>query len=421
MMNAASNMADAALGKKETSTPTQPLVDETRKMHALCWHGKKDVQYLEKPVPRITDPKDIVLKITATTICGSDLHLYSGNMLNMKDGDILGHEFMGIIDEVGAEVKNLKKGQRVVVAFDIACGNCDYCKRQEYTGCDTTNPSRLMESMYGHRTAALYGYSHMTGGVPGGQAEYVRVPFADVNCLPIPDDVPDEKVLYLSDVVPTAYHAAVMGEVREGCSVAIWGLGPIGLMTARWCQILKAKRIIGIDWVPERLALAKNHLGIETINFKEQDVCKTLEQMVPGGVDVGIEAAGFEYATTMRHKIERAVGLETDTSDILTEIITSTRKFGVVSIIGVYSGTTNHFPIGAMMEKGLTMRGGQSPTQKYWKMCLDKIKSGELDPTFIISHKATLAAGPQLYEKFYNRTDGVIKVFLRPPGHSPAH
>jgi len=333
---------------------------------------------------------------------------------------VLGHEFMGIVDDVGSEVKHLKKGQRVVVAFDIACGTCDYCKREEYTGCDTTNPSKLMESMYGHRTAALYGYSHLTGGVPGGQAEYVRVPFADVNCLPVPDDLPDEKVLYLSDVVPTAYYATEMGEVKEGTTVAIWGLGPIGLMAARWCQIRGARRIIGIDCVPERLAVAKNRLKIETINFKEQNVCKTLEQMVPGGVDCGIEAAGFEYATTMRHKVEIAVGLETDTSDILTEIITSVRKFGVVSIIGVYSGTTNHFPIGAMMEKGLTMRGGQSPTQKYWKMCLDKIKSGELDPTFILSHKANLEAGPQLYEQFYNHTNGVIKVFLRPPGISPA-
>jgi len=309
----------------------------------------------------------------------------------------------------------------VVVAFDIACGTCDYCKREEYTGCDTSNPSKLMESMYGHRTAALYGYSHLTGGVPGGQSEYVRVPFADVNCLPVPDDVSDEKALYLSDVVPTAYYATEMGEVSEGSTVAIWGLGPIGLMAARWCQIRKAGRIIGIDCVPERLALAKNRLGIETINFKEQDVLKTLDKMVPGGVDVGIEAAGFEYSTTIRHKIERAVGLETDTADILTEIITAVRKFGRVSIIGVYSGTCNHFPIGAMMEKGLTVRGGQSPTQKFWKMAMEKIRSGELDPTFILSHKSTLAAGPMLYEKFYNRTEGVIKVFLRPPGHSPAN
>jgi len=307
-----------------------------------------------------------------------------------------------------------------VVAFGICCGKCEYCLREEYTACDTTNPSKLMEEMYGHRSAGLYGYSHLTGGIPGGQAEYVRVPFADMNCLIVPDNLPDEQALYLSDVIPTAYHGTELAGVGNGSTVAIWGLGPIGLMAARWAQLRKAGRIIGIDCIPERLNVARNHLGIEVINFKEQDTCKTLEALVPGGLDVTIEAAGFEYPTTLRHKAEMAVGLETDTADILTEMITSTRKFGVVSIIGVYSGTCNHFPIGAMMEKGLTMRGGQSPTQKYWKMCLEKIRSGELDPTFIITHKATLAAGPQLYDKFFNRKDGVIKVFLRPAGILPA-
>jgi threonine dehydrogenase-like Zn-dependent dehydrogenase len=306
-------------------------------MKALIWHGKKDIQCVLKPRPLITDPRDVLLKVTATTVCGSDLHLYTGAMLDMHDGDILGHEFMGIIEEVGSEVKTLHKGQRVVVAFDIACGTCSYCKREEYTACDTTNPSKLMETLYGHRTAALYGYSHLTGGVPGGQAEFVRVPFADVNCLPIPAGVPDEKALYLSDVVPTAYHATELGDVKEGSVVAIWGLGPIGLMAARWCQIKKAARIIGIDCVPERLRLAHNYLKIETINFKEQDVCKTLAELVPGGPDVAIEAAGFEYATTLKHKVEMALNLETDTADILTECITSVRKFGTISIIGVYS------------------------------------------------------------------------------------
>jgi len=334
-------------------------------------------------------------------------------MPDMHDGDILGHEFMGIVDEVGSEVKKLTRGQRVVVAFDIACGACDYCKREEYTACDVTNPSKLMEEMYGHRCAGFYGYSHLTGGVPGGQAEYVRVPFADFNCLPIPDDVPDEKALYLSDVVPTAYHACEMGKVGKGDTVAIWGLGPVGLMAAKWAQIRGAARVIGIDQVPERLTLAKQHLGIEVINFKEVDVCKELPRLVPNGPDVAIEAAGFEYAKTLLHKVERAVGLETDTADILTECINLVRKFGRVSIIGVYAGYANHFPIGAMMEKGLTMQGSQSPTQKYWKMALEKIQSGELDPTFIISHKIKLADLPEAYSKFYNR-EGVIKIFARP-------
>jgi len=383
-------------------------------MKALIWHGKNDVRVVQKPRPLVTDNRDVVIKITSTTVCGSDLHLYSGNMADMKEGDILGHEFMGIVEDVGSDVKQIKKGMRVVVAFDIACGSCDYCERQEYTACDTTNPSKLEEAMYGHRTSALFGYSHLTGGVPGGQAEYVRVPFADMNCLPVPDDLSDEKVLFLSDIVPTAYHATELGQVKLGDTVAIWGLGPVGLLVARWCQLRGASKIVGIDCVPERLNLAATKLSIDVINFKEQDVCKTLLQLIPGGVDCSIEAAGFEYAKTLLHKVERAVGLETDTADILSECIYCTRKFGRVSIIGVYSGYCNHFPIGALMEKGLNMTGSQSPTQKYWKMCLEKIQKGEFDPTFIITHKLTLDDLPTVYKKFYNREDGMMKVFIRP-------
>jgi threonine dehydrogenase-like Zn-dependent dehydrogenase len=382
-------------------------------MNALVWRGKRTVEYVQTPRPCLTDPRDIILRVTATTICGSDLHLYSGNMMDMKDGDILGHEFMGIVEQVGTGVEKLSVGQRVVVAFGIACGTCSYCKREEYTSCDTTNPSNLMEKLYGHRTSAIYGYSHLTGGVPGGQAEYVRVPFADVNCLPLPNDLPDEKALYLSDIIPTALHGVEMGEVKEGDTVAIWGLGPVGLLIARWAQILKARKIIGIDCVPERLEMARS-LGINVINFKNEDTVKRIAELVPGGVDVAIEAAGFEYSTTWKHKVERALYLETDSCDILTECITAVRKCGRVSIIGVYSGTTNHFPIGAMMEKGLTVRGGQCPAQKYWNLCLKKLQSGEMDPTFLITHKGKLSDAPDLYTKFYNREDGIIKVFLRP-------
>jgi len=304
-------------------------------------------------------------------------------------------------------------GQRVVVAFDIACGTCGHCKREEYTGCETTNPSNLMAFAYGQAICAAYGYSHLTGGVPGGQAEYVRVPFADVNCLVIPDDVPDDKALYLSDVIPTAYHGTELGEVKEGSIVAIWGLGPIGLMTARWCQIKKAGRIIGIDCVPERLQVAQSVLKIETIDFSKNDTVKTLLSMFPHGVDVAIECAGFEYAKTMLHKVERALNLETDTADILTEMIMSARVFGNIAIIGVYAGYTNHFPIGAMMEKALIIKSGQSPTQKYWPMALEKLRSGEID-NFFVSHRAKLSEAPELYKKFYDKKDGVIKVFLRP-------
>jgi len=258
----------------------------------------------------------------------------------------------------------------------------------------------------------LFGYSHLTGGIPGGQAEYVRVPFADVNCLPIPDDVPDEKALYLSDVVPTAYHGTELAQV-DGKVVGIWGLGPVGLLTARWCQIRKAKRIIGIECVPERIKLAKK-LGIEVINFKDEDVFKQIMKMTGGGLDCGIECAGFDYARSLKHKVEMKIGLETDTAEILTEMIYCVKKTGTVTIIGVYSGFTNHFPIGALMEKGLTVNGGQSPTQKYWKMALEKIRSGEMDPTFIISHMGHLSNGPELYKRFSDKDDGVIKVFLRP-------
>jgi len=379
-------------------------------MKALVWEGKRKMQLQQVPRPMLNDARDVVIKVTSTTICGSDLHLFSGAMPGVERGDILGHEFMGVIQEVGEEVKNVKKGQRVVCSFDIACGTCNFCKREEYTACNVTNPSQDMQNLYGDRTSGMFGYSHLTGGFPGGQSEYVRIPFADTNCLVVPDDMPDRKALYLSDIVPTSYHAAVLAQVKEGCSVAIWGLGPVGLLAAQWCRTMKAKTIIGIDHVPERLELAKK-IGIRVINFDEEDVYSALRKIVPEGVDCGIEAAGFEYSTTLKHKMERALRLETDSSDILEQMIKSVRKFGTIGIVGVYSGYCNHFPIGAMMEKGLTVRGSQCPVQKYWKMAMEKIRSGEFDPTVVISHEGTLEAGPELYERFSNK-DQVIKVFL---------
>jgi len=393
--------------------PTRPFLDPEKKMRALIYDGKKKISYVEKPKPLISHPKDILLKVTASTICGSDLHLFSGNMSGMEKGDILGHEFMGVVEEIGAEVKKIQVGERVVVSFDIACGQCNFCKREEYTACEVTNDNEDVKAFYGHKTSALFGYSHLTGGVQGGQAEFVRVPFADVNCLPIPDNVDDEHALYLSDVVPTSYHGTELGSVKEGSSVGIWGLGAVGLLTAKWCKIKKAGKIIGIDCIPERLQMAKK-LGIEVINFKEQDTLKAIFEKSPTGLDVSIECAGFEYAKTWYHKLERSIGLETDTADILTECVKATRPFGSIAIIGVYSGYCNHFPIGAIMEKSLVIKCGQSPTQKYWEFCLEKIRSGEFDPTFIISHHAKLKDGPELYEKFYNREEGMIKVFLRP-------
>jgi len=394
---------------------TQPRHASGQSMHAIAWLGKKQLEYSEVPKPAITHPKDAIVRITATTICGSDLHLYSGEMLDMRSGDILGHEFMGVVEEVGDQVERVKPGMRVVVSFDIVDGTCDYCRRQEYTACDTTNDSELMEKMYGHRTSGMFGYSHLTGGYPGGQADYVRVPIADQNTLPLPDDVPDEKALYLSDIVPTAYHATEMAEVKEGDTVAIWGLGPVRLLAACWSQFRKASCIIGIDCVPERLELARKNIhGIKLIDFSTMDVLESLKEFAPNGPDASIDAAGFDYAKSTTHKVERTTGLETDSGDVLNEIIMATRKYGRVSLIAVYAGSTNHFPIGAFMEKGLTMRGSQCPVQKYWEFCLEKIRSGEFDPSFVLTHVGRLAEAPQFYAKMYEKKDGVVKTFLKP-------
>lgn len=259
-------------------------------------------------------------------MCGSDLHLYEGEMLQQKKGDILGHEFCGIIESVGRGVTNLCVGQRVVASFQIACGQCEYCKRGLSSMCDTTNKSSVMNALYGHRIAGIFGYSHFAGGFMGGQAEYVRVPFADTNLLPIPDGVPDERALYLSDIVPTSYHACKRAKINKGDVVGIWGLGPIGLLCAHWCQLMGAQRIVGIDHVPERLEFAKQELKIETINFDEANPVDKVHELVPGGLDKSIDCAGFRYAKGILHKVERAVGLETDTSEMLNEQIKCVKK-----------------------------------------------------------------------------------------------
>ena len=419
-MNAMSNVADSMAGQRETEVPAMPNYDPVLTMKALVWRGSEKVVVADDlPRPRIAHEKDVVVKITATTICGSDLHLYTGSMPTMQSGDILGHEFMGVVHEKGEDVKSLELGQRVVVSFDIACGDCKFCKRDEYSGCEKTNPSNLQQKMMGTRTAALFGFSHLTGGIPGGQAEYVRVPYADVNCLRLPDSVPDDKGLFLSDIVPTSFHGTELGDVSVGDTVAIWGLGPIGLLCARWCQIRGAARVIGIDYVKERLDIAKGAIGIEVINFKEKEVVKTLLEMFPSGVDVAIECAGFDYSTTLKSKIERAVGMETDTADIFTEMFTCVRTFGRVAVIGVYAGFANHFPVGAMMEKSLIVRCGQCPVQKYWKKCLESIESGEIDPTVVVTTRGTLSDAPKLYDLFNHKEQGVVKVFLRPDGSCP--
>jgi len=412
MQNAMMNAMAKVKGEREVATPLNPPGHPINRMNAIVWRGVDDIRYEEVAKPIIVDQRDVIVQVTASSICGSDLHLVSAKVPTMQSGDILGHEFMGIITEVGGDVHEFKKGDRVSVAAHIACGTCAFCKRQEYSACQATNPSNLQKENYGHNTAALFGFAHITGGVPGGDADFVRVPFADVNCLKLPDSIPDETALFLGDIIPTSYFGAEMGEVKEGDTVAIWGLGPVGLLCARWCQIRGASRVIGIDSNKERLDLAKQHLNIETINYKEQKTTEVLKTLFPTGIDVAIECAGFEYATSLLHKFEMAVGMETDTADLLTEMITCVRPFGHVSIIGVYVGTCNHFPIGALMEKGITMRGGPTPMRKFWPAVLKHIQSGEFDPRFLLTTRAALSETPKILKEFKDRH--ILKVLLRP-------
>jgi threonine dehydrogenase-like Zn-dependent dehydrogenase len=412
--NIAANLADRILSKRETETPVQPNVDYSKMMDALVWENPEKVRYEKVAKPVITDTTDVILKVSLSAICGTDLHMYTGKFPAIRSGSIMGHEFVGIIEEIGSDVHNLHIGQRVVCSYNISCGKCDFCQREEYAACKLTNPSNLEKATFGIRTCATFGYSQVTGGVPGGQAQYVRVPIAEVNCLSLPEYISDEKGIFLSDVATTSYWGTEMGEVKPGSNVAIWGLGPIGLMVARWCQIRGASRIIGIDCVHERLALAREVLKIETINFKRTSVVPEIIRMFPDGIDIGIECAGFRYSNSLVHKFEKAALLESDSADILTEIFTCVRAYGHVAILGIYTGLVNHFPTGSMIMKGLQIRSGPSPTQRFWKIALDKMKSGELDPTFIITNRIPLEKGPEFYKKFHKKKEGVIKVIMYP-------
>jgi len=337
-------------------------------------------------------------------------------MGGMEKGDVLGHEFMGLVEEVGPEVKTLSKGDRVVVSAVIADGTCFFCKNGMFSCCDTTNPSKEMEKTYGHRLSGIFGYSHLTGGYDGGQAEYVRVPYADVNCLKVPSTLRDEQVLLLSDVACTAWHANEMGEVTEGKTVAVWGCGPVGLMSLAWAKFRGATTLIAIDELDYRLEMAKTKIGgVHVINFTRENVLETIRKLLPGGPDVCIDAAGFRFpGTSLLHKIERTLGLETDSPVVLTEAILACRKGGIVSIIGDYFAYANQFPIGPMMEKSLTVRGGQVFVQKYWKQLLGYIEAGKVDPTFIITHHLPLSRADVAYRMFDKREDNIVKVILRP-------
>jgi len=391
-----------------------PLPDPTgRTMKCLQWHGNKIVRVAERVRPIITEPKDVIVQVTTTSVCGSDLHLYHHAFSGMQDGDILGHEAMGIVESVGPDVKTLQVGDRVVVSAIISCGECSYCMAGLFSNCDCTNPSKEMETLYGHRTAGLFGYSHLTGGYDGGQAEYLRVPYADVNCLKVPPTLTDEQVILLSDVACTAWHANVCGGVGQGNTVAVWGLGPVGLMACMWAKFRGAARVIGIDDVESRLECARAKLGIEVIDFSKVSTVTKLQEMVPGGPDVAIDCAGFRFAKGFMHKLQRSVRLESDSPEVLTECIRSVRKGGTVSVIGDYYSHCNTFPTGAFMEKGLTMRGGQLHCQAYWKDLLGYIEQGKIDPTFIITHVMPLEKGELAYNMFDKRKDGAIKILLK--------
>ena len=390
-------------------------------MKALAWHGAHDVRVDTIPDPILEHPTDAIIKITSTAICGSDLHLYDGYIPTMKAGDILGHEFMGEVVEVGDAVQNLKAGDRVVVPFPIACGNCFFCQRELYSLCENTNPNAWMaEKLWGYSPAGIYGYSHMTGGYAGGQAEYVRVPFADVNPLKIPAGVPDEQVLFLSDILPTGYMGAEMCNIQPGDIIAVWGCGPVGQFAIKSAKVLGAERVIAIDRFPYRLRIARERAGAtETINYEEIDLYDALKDLTGGrGPDACIDAVGLEAhlprALGAYDRLKQATGLESDRPHALREAIMACRSGGTVSVIGVYGGFIDKFPIGSLMNRSITIRTGQCHVQRYMKPLLERIQKGEIDPTFIITHRLPLDDAPRGYEMFVNKEDDCLKVVLTP-------
>jgi threonine dehydrogenase-like Zn-dependent dehydrogenase len=388
-------------------------------MKALCWYGKTDVRVEDVPDPKILNPRDAIIKITRTAICGSDLHLYDGYIPTMRKGDVLGHEFMGEVVETGDAVKNLQAGDRVVVPFPIACGNCFFCQKGLWSACDNTNPNAWMqEKVYGFSGAGIFGYSHMMGGYAGGQAEYARVPFADVGPVKIPEEVDDEKALFLGDIFPTGYMAAENCQIEPGDTVAVWGCGPVGLFAIKSALLLGAGRVFGIDNVPERRALAEQW-GAETLDSMDEDLFYKLKELTGGrGPDACIDAVGMEaHGATLDAYIDRAKAalfLATDRPHALRQAINACRKGGTVSVPGVYGGFLDKFPFGAAFNKGLTIKMGQTHVHRYLRPLLERIRKGEIDPSFIITHRMRLDEAPQGYEIFKHKQDNCVKVVLRP-------
>jgi threonine dehydrogenase-like Zn-dependent dehydrogenase len=389
-------------------------------MRANCWIGKEKVSVETVPDPKILSQSDAIVKITSTAICGSDLHLYNGFVPTMESGDILGHEFMGEVVDVGRGVKNLKKGDRVVVPFPIACGSCFMCQKGLFSVCENTNPNAWMaEKMWGHSPAGIFGYSHLLGGYAGGQAEYARVPFADVNPLKIPVGLKDEQVLFLSDIFPTGYMGADLCGIEPGDTIAVWGCGPVGQFAMKSAFLLGAERVIGIDRFPYRLRMAREKVGVETINYEEVSVLETLNEMTGGrGPDACIDAVGLEAHAPgflgAYDRAKQAVMLETDRPIALREAIMACRNGGTVSVIGVYGGFIDKFPAGSMMNRSITIKTGQCHVQRYLKPLLERIQNGEIDPSFVITHRLPLEQAPEGYKMFRDKQDNCEKIVLKP-------
>ncbi len=388
-------------------------------MRALCWNGVNDLRVETVPDPTIVNPRDVILRVTMSTTCGSDLHLIDGYIPTMRAGDIMGHEFMGEIVEVGPEVKKVKKGQRVVVPSFICCGNCFYCQHDMWSLCDNTNPNHEMqEPLFGYPTAGIYGYTHAFGGYAGAHAQYVRVPHADVDCFPVPDGITDEQAVFISDAGPTGFMGADLCSIQPGDTVAVWGAGGVGLMAMQGAYLMGAERVIAIDRLPERLKMAKEHAKAEVLDYTQVDVYEALKEMTGGrGPDCCIEAVGMEaHGTGVEYaydRVKQALFLESDRGESLRQAILCCRKGGVVSVLGVF-GLMDKFPMGVIMNKGLTMRSAQQHGQKYVPRLLDHVAKGELDPSYLVTQRFSLEEGPRGYEMFKTKEDGCVRVVFTP-------
>lgn len=391
-------------------------------MKANCWYGKRNVQVEDVPDPKILNSQDAIIRVTSTAICGSELHLYNGYVPSMQAGDIMGHEFMGEVVETGPAVKDLKVGDRVVVPFAISCGQCFFCQKGMTSLCENSNPNAwLVEKLWGHSPAGLFGYSHMLGGFAGGQAEYARVPFADVGPIKIENGFTDEQVLFLSDIFPTGYMAAEACDIQPGDTIAVWGCGPVGQFAMASAFLLGAERVIGIDRFPERLRMAREKVGAETLNYEEVDVHDALQEMTGGrGPDSCIDAAGMEShapgLTGAYDKVKQSLMLETDRAVPLRQAILACRNGGIVSIPGVYGGFVDKVPMGSLMNRSITVRTGQTHVHRYLRPLLQRIEKGEIDPSFVVTHRLTLDQAPQGFQIFNDKQTNASKLYSNRSG-----